>query len=208
MPSLAKNIKYLSLGDSYTIGEGVTLKETYPYQLVKKFRTGGIVFDTPEIIAQTGWRCDNLINAIQEKNLQEKFDLITILIGVNNQFQNKPIENFKTDFRKLLNMAFDLSNYGKSSIVVLSIPDYGCTPFGKVERDEIGKEIAIWNKEIASIAKEFEVSFLNITDLSKRALNEENLTCKDNLHPSAKMYALWVEAIYEPIKNQLKELLK
>jgi len=204
----AGNINYLALGDSYTVGEGVSPKDSYPYQLVKKIRQAGFAIDDPQIIAKTGWRCDNLQTAIQEKNIQEKYDLVTVLIGVNNQFQNKPIENFKSDFRKLLNTSIELGKYGKSSVFVLSIPDYGCTPFGKIEREQIAKEIDTWNHEISLIANEFELTFLDITPISKRALTEENLTCKDNLHPSARMYSLWVDEIYLPIKNQLKDFLK
>ncbi len=197
---------YLALGDSYTIGEGVIATESWPYQLVKKLNSMGIAFQQPKVIARTGWRTDNLSAAIQAEDLSEKYDLVSLLIGVNNQFQGKSIDQFKKDMRSLLNTAVNLSVAGKSRVFVLSIPDYGSTPFGKLERESIGKEIDQWNLACKEICDEFEIPFFDITTISKRAATDTDLTTKDKLHPSAKMYSLWVDEIIEPLRPILTTL--
>lgn len=191
---------YLALGDSYTIGEGVAVIDSWPYQLVKKLNAKGISTEQPKVIARTGWRTDNLIAAIEAENLSQKYDLVSLLIGVNNQFQGKSLEQYKKDLRSLLNTAINLSVTGKSRVFVLSIPDYGSTPFGKLERESIGKEIDQWNQVCKEICAEFEIPFFDITTISKRASIEADLTAKDKLHPSAKMYSLWVDEIFEPVQ--------
>lgn len=191
---------YLALGDSYTIGEGVAVIDSWPYQLVKKLNAKGISTEQPKVIARTGWRTDNLIAAIEAENLSQKYDLVSLLIGVNNQFQGKSLEQYKKDLRSLLNTAINLSSKGKSRVFVLSIPDYGSTPFGKLERESIGKEIDQWNQVCKEICAEFEIPFFDITTISKRASIEADLTTKDKLHPSAKMYSLWVNEIFEPVQ--------
>jgi len=197
---------YLALGDSYTIGEGVIATESWPYQLVKKLNSMGIAFQQPKVIARTGWRTDNLSAAIQAEDLSEKYDLVSLLIGVNNQFQGKSIDQYKKDMRSLLNTAVNLSVAGKSRVFVLSIPDYGSTPFGKLERESIGKEIDQWNLACKEICDEFEIPFFDITTISKRAATDTDLTTKDKLHPSAKMYSLWVDEIIEPLRPILTTL--
>jgi lysophospholipase L1-like esterase len=191
---------YLALGDSYTIGEGIAVADSWPYQLVKKLNAKGISIQQPKIIARTGWRTDNLLAAIEAENSAEKYDLVSLLIGVNNQFQGKSLEQYKKDLRTLLNTAVNLSAMGKSRVFVLSIPDYGSTPFGNLERESIGKEIDEWNQVCKEICAEFEIPFFDITEISKRAARESDLTTKDKLHPSAKMYSLWVDEIIQPVQ--------
>lgn len=191
---------YLALGDSYTIGEGVAVTDSWPYQLVKKLNAKGISIQQPKIIARTGWRTDNLLAAIEAENSAEKYDLVSLLIGVNNQFQGKSLDQYKKDLRTLLNTAVNLSAMGKSRVFVLSIPDYGSTPFGNLERESIGKEIDEWNQVCKEICAEFEIPFFDITTVSKRAALESDLTTKDKLHPSAKMYSLWVDEIIQPVQ--------
>lgn len=195
---------YLALGDSYTIGESVAESDSWPYLLSKKLTANNLPVEQPKVIARTGWRTDNLIAAIQEESLTEKYDLVSVLIGVNNQFQGKSIEVYKTDLRQILATAISLSSSGKSGVFVLSIPDYGSTPFGKLERETIGKEIDEWNLACKSICEEFEIPFLDITSISKKAANDTSLTTKDNLHPSGKMYSLWVDEIFESVVALLK----
>jgi acyl-CoA thioesterase-1 len=191
---------YLALGDSYTIGAGVAFTDSWPYQLVKKLNSKGVSVEQPKVIARTGWRTDNLIEAIEAENISEKYDLVSLLIGVNNQFQGKSIEHYKKDLRILLNTAVNLSRAGKSRVFVLSIPDYGSTPFGKLERESIGIEIDQWNQACKEICSEFEIPFFDITTISKRASQQADLTAKDKLHPSAKMYSLWVDEIIEQVQ--------
>jgi acyl-CoA thioesterase I len=203
-PVESKSISYLALGDSYTIGEGVAVKDCWPNQLADKLRETGVSVTAPKIIARTGWRTDNLMAAIEAENLTEKYDLVSVLIGVNNQFQGKSMEVYKKDLRELFNTAINQCSRGKSGVFVLSIPDYGSTPFGKIEREAIGQEIDTWNLACKSICDEFEISFYDITVLSKRAVEDASLTTKDNLHPSGKMYALWVEEIYGKVAALVK----
>jgi len=200
----SKPISYLALGDSYTIGEGVAIKDAWPYQLADKLTEEGISVLPPKIIARTGWRTDNLAAAIEAENLTQKYDLVSVLIGVNNQFQGKSIEVYKKDLRGLINTAITQCTKGKSGVFVLSIPDYGSTPFGKLEREAIGIEIDDWNRACKSVCDEFEVPFYDITVISKKATTDASLTTKDNLHPSGKMYALWVEEIYQRVAALVK----
>jgi len=195
---------FLALGDSYTIGEGVATTETWPVLLTKALNKIGHSIGQPKIIAKTGWRTDNLANAILQENITEKFDLVSVLIGVNNQFQGKSIEEYKKDLRGILNSAIVCCKKGKAGVFVLSIPDYGSTPFGKLERETIGKEIDEWNAACKSICEELEIPFYDITPISKKAVNDSSLLAKDALHPSGKMYALWVVEILDDVEELLK----
>ena len=195
---------FLALGDSYTIGEGVASTEAWPVLLTKALNKSGNYVSQPKIIAKTGWRTDNLSNAIVEENITEKFDLVSVLIGVNNQFQGKSIDVYKKELCGILNSAIGFCKKGKSGVFVLSIPDYGSTPFGKIERETIGKEIDEWNAACKSICEEFEIPFYDITPISKKAVNDSSLLAKDGLHPSGKMYAMWVEEILDEVEGLLK----
>ena len=200
----SKTFSFLALGDSYTIGEGVAAKDNWPNQLAAKLTDEGIAVSAPKIIARTGWRTDNLMAAIEAENLTQKYDLVSVLIGVNNQFQGKSIDVYRTDLRAILNTAINQCSKGNAGVFVLSIPDYGSTPFGKLEREAIGLEIDEWNAVCKSVCDEFEVPFYDITAISKKAATDDALTTKDNLHPSGKMYALWVGAIYQDVAKLLK----
>lgn len=206
--SSAKSFSYLALGDSYTIGEGVANADAYPNQLARALNKKGFTVDTPKIIARTGWRTDNLMAAIEAEKLSVKYDLVSVLIGVNNQFQGKSIAVYKTDFRAILNTAINQCAHGKSGVFVLSIPDYGATPFGKLEREAIGKEIDEWNSTAKLICEEFEIPFYDITPLSKKAINDASLLAKDELHPSGKMYGLWVDFVVDSVGELLNSLEK
>lgn len=195
---------FLALGDSYTIGEGVASTETWPVLLAKALNKKGHAVSQPKIIARTGWRTDNLSNAIVEENMTEKFDLVSVLIGVNNQFQGKSIEVYKKELRGILNTAIGLCKKGKAGVFVLSIPDYGSTPFGKLEREAIGLEIDEWNLACKGICNEFEIPFYDITPITKKGVSDSSLLAKDGLHPSGKMYALWVEEILDEVLDLLK----
>jgi acyl-CoA thioesterase I len=195
---------FLALGDSYTIGEDVDLADSWPYQLRAALKKEGFSIGPPTVIARTGWRTDNLIAAIAEAQPDTKYDLVSVQIGVNNQFQGKAIEAYKKDLRALFNTAITLCSQGRKGVFVLSIPDYGSTPFGKIERQEIGKEIDLWNTACKEICDEFELPFYDITPISKKGATDNSLVAKDGLHPSGKMYALWVAAIIEPVSKLLQ----
>lgn len=201
-----KQMTYLALGDSYTIGEKVATGKRWPVQLIEKLDQAGFAFQNPEIIARTGWRTDELLAAM-DKNLEdEKYDLVSVLIGVNNQYQGKPIATFKREFETILKRAIAHCKNGKKRVFVVGIPDYGVTPFGKKSgKSNIGKEIGSYNAICKHIAAEYEIPFYSITDISLHAKNEPDLIAPDGLHPSGEMYRRWVEKIAPKVVVQLRD---
>lgn len=196
---------YLALGDSYTIGESVTQEESFPYQLVHLMSADGVSVK-PTVIAQTGWTTDELDAAIDLAAISDKFELVTLLIGVNNQYRGWSLENYALEFAALLQRAIGFSG-SSDSVIVLSIPDWGVTPFGKAS----GKDIAVVSQEInqfnrinREIAERSKVYYADITPISRDAANIESLNASDGLHPSGRMYALWVDVF----KKRALEILK
>jgi len=188
-------IKYLALGDSYTIGESVTEKERWPVQLAEALRKKGTQIDGPKLIATTGWRTDNLSNAIDIAKLKDEYGLVSLLIGVNNQYQGKPIETFTKEFEELLNTAIRLAGGKKENVFVVSIPDYGYTPFGKPKQEKISKELDQYNNISREITEKYKVKYVYITDISRKGFEDPELVASDGLHPSGKQYAQWVDLI-------------
>jgi lysophospholipase L1-like esterase len=195
--SIEEKVKFLALGDSYTIGESVAISERWPVQLIQRLRTEkGFACDDPRIIATTGWRTDNLKNAITTANIQpNEYNLVSLLIGVNNQYQGKTVESYAPEFEELLETAIALAGGNKSHVFVLSIPDYGYTPFGKNKQAEISAELDQFNAVNKSIAERLSIKYFNITDISRRGLAEPDLVANDGLHPSGNMYTEWVDLI-------------
>ncbi|MCF4100964.1 GDSL-type esterase/lipase family protein [Gillisia sp. M10.2A] len=194
---------FLSLGDSYTIGESVDQQERWPVQLVSRLNEKGLPVNAPRIIAKTGWTTANLLDAMEANLNEEKFDLVSVLIGVNNQFQNKSIEGYEEDLRIIFTQAISYSKSGKDGVFVVSIPDYGVTPFGASNEAEISKEIEEFNTVCKRLATEFELDFYNITPISKKAKQDRELVAPDGLHPSGKMYRLWVDEFIEKVAVKL-----
>ena len=189
------NVKFLALGDSYTIGESVVANDRWPIQLMDSLNAHGLEFVDCKIIATTGWRTDNLAHAIRDAKIKTEFTLVSLLIGVNNFYQGKPLGNYEIEFKSLLETAIKLAGGVKSRVFVLSIPDYGYTPFGKNNQAAISEGIDKFNAANESIAKKLNVKYYNITDITRRGLSEPDLVAFDGLHPSAKMYAEWVKRI-------------
>lgn len=190
----------LCLGDSYTIGEAVAQEESFPYQAVKLLAQKNILFHEPKIIAVTGWTTDELQRAIKEADIKETFDFVTLLIGVNNQYRNRDIENYKEEFSELLQTAVLFAGNNQEKVIVISIPDWGVTPFA--EKDErgqtkISQAIDEFNAVNKAIAEREKVHYIDITPHSRHA--KENLIAKDGLHPSGKMYAYWAENVSDYI---------
>lgn len=185
---------FLALGDSYTIGESVAQHESWPFQLVNRLNQMGLHFAAPRIIATTGWRTDDLEKAINAADLKPPFDYVSLLIGVNNQYQGKPAAEYETGFQKLLKMAIGFAA-AQGHVMVLSIPDYGYTPFGAEKRAGISKEIDAFNTINKRITSEAGISYIDITAISRKGLDDTALVASDGLHPSAMMYSLWVDAI-------------
>jgi lysophospholipase L1-like esterase len=200
----AQSHSYLALGDSYTIGESVKKKQRWPRQLVAAINVDSSLLKKPIIIAKTGWRTDELLAATRQFDHQEKYDIISILIGVNNQYQGKNINSFEKDLRALIEEALNLSKNGPISIFALSIPDYSVTPFAQSKEPEnIRKEIDEYNALYEIVCNEYGIQFFNITPISRKAAQHTWLLAKDQLHPSAEMYALWVEKIKKEVQSKL-----
>jgi lysophospholipase L1-like esterase len=196
------SLEYLALGDSYTIGELVPQDQSFPFQLVANLNLSGIKVSSPEIIATTGWTTDDLIKAIREKNLKKKFDLVTLLIGVNNQYRGYSKENYRLEFTELLQSALTFADYRKQRVFVISIPDWGVTPFAqKSNRDptRISAEIDAFNAVNKDESLTAGVAYIDITPGSRKAANDLSLLAEDGLHPSAKMYAEWVDNLAAPL---------
>ncbi|MFW5822125.1 MAG: SGNH/GDSL hydrolase family protein [Tangfeifania sp.] len=194
--------KYLALGDSYTIGESVDTDERFPVQLVQQLNENGITVSAPEVIAQTGWTTDELAAAIESKNLTETYELVTLLIGVNNQFRGRDSGEYRNQFAELLQTAIEFTGNEKS-IIVISIPDYGVTPFGQDRNPEkIAEEIDLFNQINLEETQKTEARYVDITEISRRAKSDATLVASDGLHPSGKMYRLWVEEIF-PVAKQI-----
>jgi len=188
-------IKYLALGDSYTIGESVSEQERWPVQLAEALRKKGRNIEGPTIIATTGWRTDNLKNAINIAKLKEEYGLVSLLIGVNNQYQGKPIEQFKIEFEDLLRTSIQLAAGKKENVFVLSIPDYGYTPYGKPNQQKISKELDEYNAIIKETTGKYGVTCYYITDITRNGLKDPSLVAGDGLHPSGKAYSKFVDVI-------------
>jgi lysophospholipase L1-like esterase len=199
--------KYLALGDSYTIGEQVPLFENFPYQTIQMLRRKwGATHDfiAPEIVAKTGWTTDELDAQISDTLFLGRYDFVSLLIGVNNQYRGRNTENFATEFKSLLQKAIVFAGNNPSHVFVLSIPDWGITPFA-ADRDasQIAKEIDEYNqvcKEIASLEK---VNFIDITLSQRIDGRDATFIATDGLHPSGLEYKKWAYQLSEGISSQL-----
>ncbi|MBT1689038.1 GDSL-type esterase/lipase family protein [Dawidia soli] len=193
-------VKFLALGDSYTIGESVAPTERWPVQLAAALRQKGLSCPDPTIIATTGWRTDNLRDAIHQAHLKPTYTLVSLLIGVNNYYQGKSVEAYAPEFEGLLSTAIALAGGQRAHVFVVSIPDYGYTPFGKDKQPTITLGIDRFNAANKAIAIRMGVTYIDITDISRRGLSETDLVASDGLHPSGKMYTAWTTRIVESLK--------
>lgn len=188
--------RYLALGDSYTIGEGVAEAQRWPVQLTAQLRQAGLTLADPLIIARTGWTTDELAAGIAAKQPLGSFDLVTLLIGVNNQYRHRLPTEYREQFRDLLRQAIALAGNQADHVIVVSIPDWSVTPFAQGrDRQEISAEIDYFNvinREEASAAG---AHYVDVTPVSRLAANDLTLLAADQLHPSDKMYAAWVELV-------------
>lgn len=196
---------YLALGDSYTIGESVLLQKNFPYQTVQLLRKQGYHFAAPEIIAKTGWTTDELEEGIKDHKLFAKYDFVSLLIGVNNQYRGRDVMVFKMEFEELLKKSIALADKKTSHVIVLSIPDYSVTPFAASGNPEkTAKEIDVFNNIIKAVAIQYKVQYIDITPGSRNAKEDPSLIAEDGLHPSAKEYKKWAQKLVEIIEQQLK----
>ncbi|MBC7915019.1 MAG: SGNH/GDSL hydrolase family protein, partial [Pyrinomonadaceae bacterium] len=186
-----KSFSYLALGDSYTIGHGVSAESSFPYQLSASLNKEGWKADPLTIVAQTGWTTSDLINAIKSRGITTKFDIITLLIGVNNQYRGYSTTAYRQEFIQLLNTALTYANGDKTKVFVISIPDWGVTPFASgSDRSQIAKEIDEFNAINREETLKAGIDYIDITPISRKASNDRSLIADDGLHPSGKMYML------------------
>lgn len=196
------NIKYLALGDSYTIGQNVDELERWPKQLANKLEALNYTVESLQYIAETGWTTRNLIRSIEKTELND-YNLVSLSIGVNNQFQNQPFNIFKTEFELLLNKCIELAK-DTNRVFVVSIPDYGVTPFGTKNSETIGKELDMYNAYISESCKKYHVRYVNITEISRQLSDSIGALANDNLHPSGSQYKEWTNKILPIVLEMLQ----
>ena len=193
-------LPYLALGDSYTIGEGVDPAGRWPMQLAAALRDIGVAVDAPRIIATTGWTTDELEAGIDAAAPQGTFAFVSLLIGVNDQYRGRSVDAYRPRFTALLQRALAFAGDRAARVLVLSIPDWGVTPYAVAsgrDRVQIGQELDAYNTAAAAVCAEHDVAFVDITDLSRQWGGETVMLADDGLHPSAAMYALWHQRAFE-----------
>jgi lysophospholipase L1-like esterase len=195
-------MRYLALGDSYTIGEGVAAEGRWPAQLAARLRERGVAVEGPEIIARTGWTTDELWAAMDEANPRGPYDLVSLLIGVNNQYRGREAEDYRGEFVRLLERAIGLAGGEARRVVVLSIPDWAVTPFATGrDTNQISAEIDAFNAANAEETQKCGARYVDVTGISRRALTEPELLAGDGLHPSERMYTGWVAEVLKAIAD-------
>ena len=196
---------YLALGDSYTVGEGVSLPESFPYQTVQLLRKAGYGFNAPEIVAKTGWTTDELLAVLARMKFLRQYDFVSLLIGVNNQYRGTSVEEYKKQFEELLQLGISFVGEVPSRVMVLSIPDWGATPFaiGK-DKKKIREEIDLFNEVSKSISEQYKTQYININPANRGSSADENSMAADKLHPSGKEYRRWAEQITRMIIKELE----
>ena len=191
-----QNLRYLALGDSYTIGERVKEEERFPMQLAAMMSEKGSVYEEVKIIARTGWTTNELQAAIDNETPEGPYDLVTLLIGVNNQYRGREVDTYTPEFESLLQQAIAFAGGHRNRVVVLSIPDWGATPFGlsrNIDLQNVAAQIDAYNDAKQSICKQYEVTFIDIT--THYRLNGLSDVAEDKLHPNGKIYAYWANEI-------------
>lgn len=197
IPSVG-SLTYLALGDSYTIGQSVETSKSFPKQLASEMANANGINVSVKIVAQTGWTTDVLINAIKTANLAPKYDFVTLLIGVNNQYRGYNIDTYRKEFVELLQASISYAGGNASHVFVLSIPDYSVTPFAGNDistTSKIAAEIDAYNQINKDESEKFKVNYLDITPISRNAKTNPSLIASDGLHPSAEMYKEWVKLL-------------
>lgn len=201
-----KHYTYLALGDSYTIGESIELQNSFPYQTVQLLRKQGYDFTAPEIIAKTGWTAEELGNAISLYSFSPKYDFVSLLTGVNNQYRGQDIILYKEQFETLLKKALELVGGKKEHLFILSIPDYSTTPFARLkEVEKISKEIDEFNKLNRALSIQYKIPYIDINESSEPTKDQHDLVAADGLHPSAEAYAKWAKKLAEAIGKLVKK---
>ncbi|MEX2180183.1 MAG: GDSL-type esterase/lipase family protein [Gemmatimonadaceae bacterium] len=196
--------RFLALGDSYTIGEGVDDTERWPAQLVQELRHRDVEIADPAIIARTGWTTDELAEAIAGASPEGPYALTTLLIGVNDQYRGRALESFASQFEALLQTAIDLAGNAPSRTLVLSIPDWSETPFAEGrDRQAVRRDIDAYNTAVRAQAAAAEVGWVDVTESSREMRRNPALVTADGLHPSGEMYRRWAALLVAPALRAL-----
>jgi len=197
-----KSFSFLALGDSYTIGTGVPATDSWPFLLQASLESDSIEINKLDIIAQAGWNSSVLLAEIDDEN-PEPHDIVSLLIGVNDQFQGRPMTTFESEFDKLLDIAFDLAGTD-NRVLIVSIPDYGVTPFGAANSEKIAMDLDSYNAYMQARAEARNIPFVDITTISRQMGGGPGALATDDLHPSRLQYNRWVE---EGIKPAVLDLI-
>lgn len=206
-PADTTGLRMLALGDSYTIGQAVSEADRYPEQVVKKLCTDDhICFGDPEIIATTGWTTGNLLDALSATRPTGPYPAVTLLIGVNNQFQGRSQAEYKAQFTALLEQSIALAGNQPSHVLVLSVPDYSVTPFGRSVRDPVlvAAQIDSFNTINRQLAAAYSVNWLDVTTASRQAATDPSLIAADGLHFSGKEYKIWARLMEPVLKGMVR----
>jgi len=188
--------RFLALGDSYTIGEGLSPADSWPAQLVHAMRQRDVIMEQAEMLATTGWTSGDLLQALQSAQLTPPYDLVTLLIGVNNQYQGLPLAAYQADFESLLKQAISLAGQRPERVVVMAIPDWGVTPYPYAvgrQPEQISAEIKAFNQINARLAYQQDLAYLNLNEQAQKAQRDPRLLAEDGLHYSRLMYTYWVK---------------
>jgi lysophospholipase L1-like esterase len=195
-PAMASEIpSFLALGDSYTIGEGVDSMARWPVGLARALRASGVPIRDPVVVARTGWTTQELSAGIDQAGVYGTHDLVSLLIGVNNQYRGRDLEEYRSQFAALLGRAVEFAGGDPERVLVLSIPDWGVTPFAQGrDRERIASEIDAFNEVNRRESEVAGARYVDVTGISREAVWRPELLAEDGLHPSGAMYELWVEA--------------
>ena len=207
-----RNYTYLALGDSYTIGEGLPAAENFPSQAIKIFNSGSgtagqnrLIFGEPTIIAQTGWTTDELDTAIEAAGISQTYDVVSLLIGVNNQYRGRSVNEYKIQFDHLLQSAIIFAGNKVNHVFVLSIPDWGVTPFAEGQnRQEISGSINSFNATALAVCAQYKITFIDITTSQRANGDRPEFLAPDGLHPSAREYAKWAKKLVHAIQTNIQ----
>lgn len=201
---MAKTYSYLALGDSYTIGENVPIYDSFPYQTVQLLRKAGYSFYAPEIVAKTGWTTDELQAGIANNKLLPQYDIVSLLIGVNNQYRARSLPEYTQQFEALLQQAIGFAGKNEKHVFVLSIPDWGVTPFAKDRNSAtIAHEIDSFNAVNKLFAEKYNVHYIDITPGTRLAAKDTSLLAGDQLHYSGKEHGNWAMKLSNGIQQLL-----
>lgn len=198
--------RYLALGDSYTIGEGVAPGERWPVQLAVRLRAARVDIGDPAIVATTGWTTDELSHAMDAATFEPPYALVTLLIGVNNEYRGRSLANYREEFSALLARAIALAGEHTGRVVVVSIPDWGVTGFARAQKRDahrVAIEIDAFNATAREIAHDRGVAFVDVTAISRAAGDAPDMLVADRLHPSGVQYARWTDAIFAAAQQAL-----